>query len=77
MKKELLKDVLYAGLSAIAQNKTYYYHSTIDSKYSHFQDSGCDEVLEFVKIMADMIIKIEAQELDERAKEMVMNGLKS
>lgn len=77
MKKELVKDILYSTLSAIAKNNTYYYHSGIDSKYSHFQENGREEVLEFVKIMIELIIKTEAQEIDERAKQIVMDGLKS
>lgn len=77
MKKELLKDIIYSGLSAIAQNKTYYYHSTVDSRYSHFQENGRDEVLEFVKMMAELIIEIEDEEISEHAKKMVMDGLKS
>lgn len=77
MDNGLLKDLVYAGLIELLHNKKYYYHSTIGLDYSHLTDDGKTAIVDLVNIVAPHIIKAREQEFDERAKKMVMDGLKS
>ena len=77
MDNALLKDLVYAGLVELLHNKKYYYHSTIGLDYSHLTDDGKTAIVDLVNIVAPYIVKAREQELDERAKKMVMDGLKS
>jgi hypothetical protein len=77
MGKDLLKDLIYAGFIELLENKKFYYHSSIDSKYSHLTDEGKTAIIDLVHMIAPHIIAAHIRELDERAKKMVMDGLKS
>lgn len=77
MDNGLLKDLVYAGLVELLHNKKYYYYSTIGLDYSHLTDEGKTAIVDLLHMVAPHIIKAREQELDERAKKMVMDGLKS
>ena len=77
MKKADLKEFVYGGFSAILQNKQYYYRSSIGQDYSHLTEQGEEAVKEFMNMFAYQIILADELEIDERAKELVMAGLKS
>jgi hypothetical protein len=74
MDKEAIKDLVYGGLEEIVNNRRYYYHST--ASYSHFTDLGKQAVGEFLDIMAFKIREAEQQDLEQRAKQQVLDGLK-
>lgn len=76
MDKSALKEFLYGGLSEIVTNRNYYYKG-IGSEYSHFTDKGDEAVKDFINLLAWQIIASNEAELDQRAKDMVMKGLKS
>lgn len=76
MKTPLDKQV-YAGLMEILKDGNLYYHSPIGSEYDTLSETGQQAVIEFVTIMAPHMIKNYRQELDERAKQLVIQGLTS
>jgi len=76
MQRPAIKDAVYGGLMEIMRNRQYYYHSGIGSNYSHFTDEGREAVQEFINVMAGKMLEAEHHELDERAKQQVINCLK-
>ncbi len=76
MKRSAIKDVMYGGLMEIMRNRQYYYHSGVGSHYSHFTDEGREAVQEFINSMSGKMMEAEHEELDERAKNQVINELK-
>lgn len=75
MQKNAVKDLIFGGLSELIQNREYYYHSPLGAEYSHWTDAGEDVMTGFMTIMAFYIAEADAESLDERAKELVMDGL--
>ncbi len=76
MQKTAIKELLYGGISELMKNKNYYYQSSVGRGYSHFTDDGKEAVNEFVLEISQFIVEADKNELDRRAKEMVMNTLK-
>ena len=76
MDKSALKDLIYGGVNELIHNGKYYYHSSVGPEYCHFTDVGKVALSEFMNQMAVTMYKVDAAELDKRAKDMVINGLK-
>jgi hypothetical protein len=76
MEQLALKDILYAGIHALALNRQYYRHSGVGSDYSHWTDEGKLAVVEYTKVMAEMMLAEEERSLNKRAKDLVVKGLK-
>ena len=76
MQKNAIKELLYGGISELMHNKTYYYKSSVGRGYSKWTDEGEKALNEFVSEIANFIIEADKEELDRRAKEMVMDTLK-
>jgi hypothetical protein len=76
MHRSAIKDMIYGGLMEVMRNRNYYYHSGIGSNYSHFTEEGHKAVLEFLNVMASKMMESEHEELDARAKELVLKELK-
>lgn len=73
---KLLPNQVYAGLFEIIKDKNLYYQSGIDSKYNKFTEKGEQEILEWLKLMAPKMLEVEREELDARAKQLVVKELK-
>jgi hypothetical protein len=76
MEQLALKDTLYAGIHALAENRRYYYHSAMGTDYSHWTDEGTLAVTEYTKIMVELMLAEEERSLNKRAKDLVIKGLK-
>jgi hypothetical protein len=76
MEKAALKDLLYGGMVELMNNKSYYYHSTISSNYSKWTAPGTEAMIKYTTTMAELMIEAETKDLDKRAKDMVIRGLK-
>ena len=76
MEKSALKDVLYGGLTELIRNDKSYRHSPIGQDYCRFTESGEVALKEFMQSMAVLIYIAEEKDLDKRAKDMVIKGLK-
>ena len=76
MEKAALKDILYSSMLELMNNSKYYYHSTISSNYSHWTEPGAAAIVEYTNTMAELMLAAENKDLDQRAKDMVIRGLK-
>ena len=76
MKKSAIKDLCYGGMMELLNNRTYYYHSSIGSNYSHLTDEGKAAVTEFMDMIAWKMLEAEAADLNDRAKQQVLDQLK-
>lgn len=77
MKKQAVKDVVYGGLLELMRNERFFYSSTVNHSYSHWTEEGQAALLEFMQANSQMILTADALELDERARRMVIDGLKA
>jgi hypothetical protein len=76
MDRQSVKDFMFGGISELSRNKTYYYHSSVSSDYSHWTEKGTEAMVNFMNIVAHQMYKAEEAELDRRAKDAVINSLK-
>jgi len=75
MNRVTIKDLIYGGVNELMKNRNYYY-SSAGSNYAHWTEEGKEELLNFVILMSKNIAEAEIQELDKRAKAMVLKELK-
>ena len=76
MEKGAIKDLIYGGVEEILNNNRYYYHSSVGRDYSHLTDAGKQAVTEFMDLMAWKIKQANEADLDQRAKQQVLDQLK-
>ena len=76
MDKQAIKDVMFGGLSEIMKNRKYYYFSSVGSNYCHFTVEGKEALLEYMNLMGAKLCEVEEAELNRRAKDLVIKGLK-
>ena len=77
MQKGAIKDLVYGGLEEILNNRNYYYASSVGFGYNHFTDEGKIALYEFMDLMAYKIREAENADLDKRAKQQVLDQLKT
>jgi 2-oxoglutarate dehydrogenase complex dehydrogenase (E1) component-like enzyme len=71
-----MKDVIYGGITALMDRRENFYKSSIGAEYCHWTDTGKEALQAFIEIMSSQIHKTEENELDRRAKELVLKELK-
>jgi hypothetical protein len=76
MDKSALKDVTYGSIRELMRNPDYYYHSNVSSDFSYWTESGKTALLEHLQMIAWLMFRTEHDELDARAKQLVMDSLK-
>jgi hypothetical protein len=76
MDKNALKDFMYGGIAELMRNRHYFYHSTIGAEYSHWTEEGQKALADYMHVMGYKMLQAEEKELDKRAKELVIKGLK-
>ena len=76
MQKGAIKDLCYGGMEELLNNSRYYYHSSVGAAYSHLTEDGKAAVLEFMDMIAWKIKEANELDLDQRAKEQVIDQLK-
>jgi hypothetical protein len=74
--RSALKEIIVGSLTELVKNRKYYYNSTISPEYNRFTEEGEKELLSVMNLYAYMLIISDEAELDARAKEMVIKGLK-
>lgn len=75
MDKQALKDIMFGSVQEMTRNKKLYYKG-IGPDYSHWTEEGEKALQSYMNLMAYQIHEAEEQELRERAKALVINGLK-
>jgi hypothetical protein len=76
MDRPAIKDFMYGGIMEIMRNRQYFYNSGVGSTYSHFTEEGHKAVQEYMTLVASKMLEAEQNELNARAKQLVINGLK-
>lgn len=76
MNKQILKEVIYGGVNEIIQNPRLYYDGYGDERFSKFTEDGQRAMLEFMKTMAYKMSQANGIELNQKAKQLVVNNLK-
>ena len=77
MNKQALKDVLYGALIEMTRSSDFLYRSSVGHKYSHWTDEGERVVAYYINLITPLMLEIEEKELNERAKSLVLEELKS
>lgn len=72
----MAKDVVYGSLLELSKNKSVWYESSIDSKYSHLTDEGKEAIIQVIENMFREIQAIEQQVINETAKQQTIDALK-
>jgi hypothetical protein len=76
MKKSAIKDLCYGGMLELLNNHHYYYHSSVGSAYSRLTEDGKEAMIEFMSMIAWKMKEAEDADLDQRAKQQVLDQLK-
>jgi hypothetical protein len=76
MDSNSIKELMFGSIKELSRNRKYYYHSTIGINYSHWTDEGIAALSDFMNLMAHKMQEAEEAELNTRAKELVIKGLK-
>ena len=67
---------MWGGLVELMNNKELYYRSSVGAEYSNWTERGTRVVMEFMISMTKQIQAAEEHELNRRAKDLVIKGLK-
>jgi hypothetical protein len=76
MNKSVVKDIIYGGIVEMMNNRDLFYNSSVNTKYSEWTAAGIIALQEFLQAMSTQILDSQEEDLNKRAKEMVINGLK-
>jgi hypothetical protein len=76
MDTNTIKNVMYGGITHLMKDRDLYYSSGVGVEYNRWTDKGKEALAEYMNILSGQIIKAESLELDQRAKNLVINGLK-
>ena len=76
MEKDVVKDLLYGGLTELMNNKDLYYRSSVGATYSHWTEKGNAVIMDYVTAMTKQMQTAEETSLNRRAKDLVIKGLK-
>jgi hypothetical protein len=77
MEKQAVKDLMYGSLTELMQNRRYYYHSSVGAEYCHWTEEGQLVLKQFMSEIIKSIYVANKNELDSRAKELVLKDLKT
>ncbi len=77
MEKQAIKDLMYGSLNELMQNSRYYYRSSVGVEYCRWTDDGRAVLDQFMSEITKLIWDADQNELDRRAKVLVMKELKS
>lgn len=68
--------MLYGSIIELAKDPKYYHYSDFGEKYCYYTDDGEKAVMEILQTWTAKILQEENKSIDNRAKELVIKGLK-
>jgi hypothetical protein len=77
MNKQALKDVLYGSIVEMTRSRDFFYQSSVGHNYSRWTEEGQRVVAYYINLITPLILETEEKELNERAKSLVLEELKS
>lgn len=72
----MAKDVVYGSLLELSKNKSVWYESGIDSKYSHLTEEGKEAIIHVVENIFRELQALEREVIKETAKQQTIASLK-
>ena len=72
----MAKDVVYGSLLELSKNKSVWYNSDVDSKYSHLTEEGKDAIIHVVENIFRELQALEREVIKETARQQTINALK-
>lgn len=75
-KKQAIKDVLYGSMLEMSHNRTYFYRSSVGTKYCHWTEEGKVELLNLLEQITGDMLEAEEAMIKDRAQEMFIEKLK-
>lgn len=75
MEKQAVKDLMYGSLTELMQNRQYYYHSSVGQQYCHWTEEGELVLKQFMAEATKLIYIAQQNDLDSRAKELILKEL--
>ena len=76
MDKQAIKEMMFGGLTELMKNRKYYHFSAIGSTYCFFTDEGEKALIEYMNLLGAKLCEAEEADLNKRAKDLVVKGLK-
>jgi len=76
MDRASIKEFMYGGINELIHNRKYYYHSAVGGDYSHWTVEGEQALKVFMNMIGHKMMQAEEAELNQRAKDLVIKGLK-
>lgn len=77
MEKQAIKDLMYGSLTELMQNRRYYSRSSVGPEYSRWTEEGQLVLKQFMSEITKLIYIADQNDLESRAKELVLKELKS
>ena len=77
MEKQAVKDLMYGSLTELMQNRRYYSRNSIGPEYSRWTEEGQLVLKQFMSEITKLIYIADQNDLDIRAKELVLKELKT
>lgn len=74
-KRQEVEKVIYSTLKMIVEDRSYFYQSTVDSKYSKLTDQGEQFVIKIFNEFLPLLQEVEQHELEERARDLTLTIL--
>jgi DNA-binding PadR family transcriptional regulator len=74
-KRPEVEKVIYSTLKMIVEDRSYFYQSTVDSKYSKLTDQGEQFVIKIFNEFLPLLQEVEQHELEERARDLTLTIL--
>jgi DNA-binding PadR family transcriptional regulator len=74
-KRPEVEKIIYSTLKMIVEDRSYFYQSTIDSKYSKLTDQGEQFVIKIFNEFLPLLQEVEQDELEERARDLTLTIL--
>ena len=76
MEKQRMNDWYFVGDFFRQKDNRYYYYSKIGRDYCHLTEEGKNAVINWIDTMAPIMIKLEEEEINLKAKQLVIDELK-
>jgi hypothetical protein len=76
MNKDTVKDLMFGGVTELMKNKRFYYFSSVGAAYCHWTEDGQSALIDYMNLIGWKMKEAEEAEINKRAKELVLQGLK-
>jgi hypothetical protein len=69
-------DMIKGSLTAVIEDRKYFYHSTTGPNYSHLTDEGEELLIKSMNTLLPLLADAKHRDINERAKQITLDSLK-